>query len=66
MWGRMVGKPPGVTTTEYALILAVVAVLAYGSYLVLGSSVSSLANGVDSTLTAGYRGASAAQATPKP
>jgi Flp pilus assembly pilin Flp len=38
----------GVTTTEYALILAVVAVLAYGSYLMIGSGVSSLANGIDS------------------
>ncbi len=62
----MVGKPRGVTTTEYALIMAVVAVLAYGSYLVLGSSMSSLASGVNSTLTTASRGAAAAESTPKP
>ena len=62
----MVRKPRGVMTAEYGLILAAIAVLAYGSYLVLGSSVSSLVSGVDSTLTTGYRGAAAAQATPKP
>ena len=62
----MVRNTRGITTTEYALILGVVAVLVYGTYRVLGSSVSSLVGGVDSTLTAGYRGASAAEATPKP
>jgi Flp pilus assembly pilin Flp len=62
----MARSPRGVTTTEYALILGVVAVLMYGTYLVLGSSVTSLANGIDSTLTAASRGAAAAEATPKP
>jgi len=40
----MVRQPRGVTTTEYALILGVVAILMYGTYLALGSSVGSLAN----------------------
>jgi Flp pilus assembly pilin Flp len=62
----MVRNPGGITTTEYALILGVIAVLAYGTYRVLGSSVSSLATGVDSTLTMASRRASAAEATPKP
>ena len=62
----MARPPRGVTTTEYALILGVVAVLMYGTYLALGSSVTSLANGIDSTLTAASRGAAAAESTPKP
>ena len=62
----MVRNTRGITTTEYALILGVVAVLAYGTYRVLGSSVSSLANGVDSALTMTSHGASGAEATPKP
>jgi Flp pilus assembly pilin Flp len=62
----MVRNTRGTTTTEYALILGVVAVLAYGTYLVLGSSVSSLVGGVDSTLTIASHGASGAEATPKP
>jgi Flp pilus assembly pilin Flp len=62
----MVRKTRGVTRTEYALILGIVAVLAYGTYRVPGSSVSSLTTGVDSALTTASRGASAAEATPKP
>jgi Flp pilus assembly pilin Flp len=41
----------GQTMTEYTLILAAIAVAVYGTYLALGNNVSSLANGVDSTLT---------------
>jgi Flp pilus assembly pilin Flp len=41
----------GQTATEYVLILAAIAVVVYGTYLALGNNVSSLANGVDSTLT---------------
>jgi Flp pilus assembly pilin Flp len=62
----MARKPRGMSTTEYGLILAAIAIVAYGSYLLLGSSVSSLVSGVDSTLTTASRGASAAQATPTP
>jgi Flp pilus assembly pilin Flp len=39
------------TMTEYALILAAIAVVVYGTYKVLGNSIGSLASGVDSDLT---------------
>ncbi|HLK86931.1 MAG TPA: hypothetical protein VKT27_10535 [Candidatus Binataceae bacterium] len=39
------------TMTEYALILAAIAVAVYGTYKLLGNSIGSLANGVDSALT---------------
>lgn len=39
------------TMTEYALILAAIAVVVYGTYKVLGNSIGSLASGVDSALT---------------
>ncbi len=41
----------GQTMTEYALILAAIAVAVYGTYKLLGNSIGSLANGVDSALT---------------
>jgi Flp pilus assembly pilin Flp len=41
----------GQTMTEYALILAAIAVVVYGTYRVLGNSINSLAVGVDSALT---------------
>lgn len=41
----------GQTMTEYALILAAIAVVVYGTYVVLGNSIGSLASGVDSALT---------------
>jgi Flp pilus assembly pilin Flp len=39
------------TTTEYALILAAIAVVVYGTYRALGNNIGSLANGVDSAQT---------------
>jgi Flp pilus assembly pilin Flp len=39
------------TMTEYALILAAIAVVVYGTYRALGNSIDSLASGVDSALT---------------
>jgi Flp pilus assembly pilin Flp len=39
------------TMTEYALILAAIAVAVYGTYRLLGNSIGSLASGVDSALT---------------
>jgi Flp pilus assembly pilin Flp len=62
----MVRKPRGVTATEYALILAAIAVMVFGTYLALGSNVRLLVSGDDSALTTGYRVAAAAQATPRP
>lgn len=41
----------GQTMTEYALILAAIAVVVYGAYKVMGNSIGSLASGVDSALT---------------
>ena len=41
----------GQTMTEYALILAAIAVVVYGTYRALGNNIGSLSNGVDSTLT---------------
>ena len=41
----------GQTMTEYALILAAIAVVVYGTYAILGNNIGSLASGVDSTLT---------------
>jgi Flp pilus assembly pilin Flp len=40
----------GQTMTEYALILAAIAVVVYGTYQVLGNNIGSLASGVDSSL----------------
>jgi Flp pilus assembly pilin Flp len=41
----------GQTMTEYALLLAAIAVVVYGTYRVLGNNIGSLTSGVDSTLT---------------
>jgi Flp pilus assembly pilin Flp len=41
----------GQTMTEYALILAAIAVVVYGVYAAMGNNIGSLANGVDSALT---------------
>ena len=41
----------GQTMTEYALILAAIAVAVYGTYAILGNNIGSLASGVDSALT---------------
>jgi Flp pilus assembly pilin Flp len=41
----------GQTMTEYALILAAIAVVVYGTYQVLGNNIGSLASGVDSSLS---------------
>jgi Flp pilus assembly pilin Flp len=47
----VVSSTRGQTMTEYALILAAIAVVVYGTYRALGNNIGSLANGVDSTLT---------------
>ena len=39
------------TMTEYALILAAIAVVVYGVYAAMGNNIGSLASGVDSSLT---------------
>jgi Flp pilus assembly pilin Flp len=47
----VVSNTRGQTMTEYTLVLAAIAVVVFGVYLVLGNNVSTLASGVDSTLT---------------
>ena len=37
--------------TEYAFILAAIAVVVYGAYSLMGKDIGSLASGVDSALT---------------
>jgi Flp pilus assembly pilin Flp len=39
------------TMTEYVMIVAAIAVVVYGTYLVLGNNISSFASGADSVLT---------------
>jgi len=41
----------GQTMTEYALMLAAVAVAVYGAYKALANNIATLASGVDSTPT---------------
>ena len=41
----------GQTMTEYALILAAIAVVAWGAYNHMGHDIGSMANGIDSNLT---------------
>ena len=47
----MIRNTRGQTMTEYALILASIAVVVFGTYRALGNNIGSLAKGVDSTLT---------------
>lgn len=47
----VVCKLRGQTMTEYTLIVTAIAVAVFGIYRVLGNNLSSLASGVDSTLT---------------
>jgi Flp pilus assembly pilin Flp len=41
----------GQTMTEYALILAAIAIVVYGTYRVLGNNIGSVASGIDSALS---------------
>jgi len=45
-------KNKGQTMVEYSLILAAVAMIAFGAYHVLGNGVTTLVSGIDSMLTA--------------
>ena len=47
----LLGHVRGQTMTEYALILAAIAVVVYGVYAAMGNNIGTLANGVDSALT---------------
>jgi len=48
---RVIRATHAQTMTEYALLLAAVAVAVYGTYRLLGNNIATLASGVDSTLT---------------
>jgi Flp pilus assembly pilin Flp len=47
----LLGHTRGQTMTEYALILAAIAVVVDGVYAAMGNNIGSLASGVDSSLT---------------
>jgi Flp pilus assembly pilin Flp len=47
----LLGYVRGQTMTEYALILAAIAVVVYGVYAAMGNNIGSLSNGIDSSLT---------------
>jgi Flp pilus assembly pilin Flp len=47
----MVRKTRGQTMTEYALIIAAVAVVAWGAYNLMGQNIGTMASGIDSSLT---------------
>ncbi len=53
IYGReaLVRNTEGQTMTEYALLLASIAIVVYGTYRGLGNNIGSLAKGVDSALT---------------
>ena len=44
-------NPVGQTMVEYALIIAAVAVVAWGAYNLMGHDIGSMASGIDSALT---------------
>ena len=44
-------KTRGQTMTEYALIIAAIAVVAWGAYNLMGQSIGTMASGIDSDLT---------------
>jgi len=44
--------PKGQTMTEYALILAAVAVVVFVTYQIMGQDINSLVNNIDKQLTA--------------
>ena len=52
LWVRLSGYRRGQTMTEYALILAAVAVVVFVTYEVMGQDINSLVNSIDKSLTA--------------
>jgi Flp pilus assembly pilin Flp len=48
---RMVRFERAQDMTEYALILAAIAIVVFAAYEIMGQSISTLASGVDSTLS---------------
>jgi hypothetical protein len=56
--------PRGVTTAQYALVLAAIAFTVYGGYVALSANLRSLVSGTDSTLTTVH--SRAVEGTPVP
>ncbi|HZO81673.1 MAG TPA: hypothetical protein VFB33_08245 [Candidatus Binataceae bacterium] len=48
---RLVRLERGQDMTEYALIVAAIAIVVFAAYEIMGQSISTLASGVDSTLS---------------
>jgi Flp pilus assembly pilin Flp len=48
---RVAGRAEGQTMTEYSLILAAVAIVAYVTYQVMGQDIGSMVNKIDSALS---------------
>jgi Flp pilus assembly pilin Flp len=49
----MLRNTRGQTMTEYALIIAAIAVVAWGAYNLMGQNIGTMASGIDSALTNG-------------
>ena len=49
----MARKTRGQTMTEYALIIAAVAIVAWSAYNLMGQNIGTMASGIDSALTNG-------------
>jgi Flp pilus assembly pilin Flp len=52
MYVKLQSSQSGQTMTEYALILAAVAIVVYVTYQVMGQDIGSMVNKVDAALTA--------------
>ena len=61
-WRRR--NPRGVTTAQYALVLAAIGFTVYGGYVALSANIRSLVSGTDSILTTVH--SSAVEGTPVP
>ena len=52
VYGKVRQQLRGQTMTEYALILAAVAIVVYITYQVMGQDIGSMVNNIDTSLTA--------------
>ncbi len=51
VWKTLCGNTNAQTMTEYALILAAVAIVAYVTYQVMGQDIGSMVNVIDNALS---------------
>ncbi len=51
LWATVKGFRKGQTMTEYALIMAAVAIVVFATYQVMGNDIGSLVNKVNTDLT---------------